>query len=86
MQGQGYVGTTAVFITRSLLIAKNRALLCTEQVTEALETIALNCVIKGYIIMCMNKTDGSKLRKQPYGSELLFLTLQLREHSFKVVK
>ena len=80
------IGTTAFFITRSLLIAKNRPLLCTEQVKEALETTALNCVIKGCSITCMNKVDGSKLRKKPYVSELLFLTLQPKEHSFKVVK
>lgn len=67
-------GTTAFFITRSLHIPKNRPLLCTEQVTEALETIALNCVIKGCIITYMNKADGSQLRKKPYASELLFLT------------
>lgn len=41
---------------------------------DPLET--LNCLIKGYIITYMNKADGSKLRKKPYVSELLFLTLQ----------
>ena len=80
------IGTTAFFITWSLLIAKNRPLLCTEQVKEALETSALNCVIQGYIIMYRNKVDGSKLCKKPYVSEMLFLNLQPRVHSFKVVK
>lgn len=36
--------------------------------------------------MYVNKADGSKLRKKPSVSELLFLTLQPKEHSFKVVK
>lgn len=34
----------------------------------------------------MNQVDGSKLRKKPYVSELLFLTLQPKERSFKVVQ
>lgn len=80
------IGTIAFFITRSLLIAKNRPLLCTEQVNEALETTAVNCVIKGYIITYTNKVEESKLRKKPYVSELLFLSLQPKECSFKVVK
>lgn len=84
--GELLIGTTAFFITRSLLMAKNRPLLLTEQVGEALETIALNCVIKGCIITYMNKAERSKLRKKHYVSELLFFTLPPIELSFKVVK
>lgn len=53
---------------------------------EALERIALNCVIKGYILPYMNQVDGSQLHKEPYVSKLLFLTLQPKERSFKIVK
>lgn len=63
-----------------------RIVLCADQVREALEKIALNCVIKGYILPYMSKVDGSQLRKKPSVSELLFLTLQPKECSFKIVK
>lgn len=67
-------------------MAKNSPPLCADQVREALERIALNCVIKGYILPYTNKVAGSQLHKKPYVSELLFLTLQPKEHSFKIVK
>lgn len=79
-------GTAAFCGTQSLLVAKNSPPLCADQVREALERITLNCVIKGYILPYMNKVDESQLRKKPYVSELLFLTLQPKEHSFKIVK
>lgn len=53
---------------------------------DPLETAALYCVIKGYIITRMTKVDGSTLCKKPYVSEVLFLTVQPRKHFFKVVK
>lgn len=53
---------------------------------DPLETAALYCVIKGYIITRMTKVDGSTLCKKPYVSEVLFLTLQPGKHFFKVVK
>lgn len=68
------VGTTALFVSWSLLTAKNSTL-CTEQVKEAPETTTLNCVIKSYIIRYMSRVESSQFHKKPYVSQLLILTL-----------